>query len=144
MGKINAPPGGPHGDPQRRSTFWAEPATVGVLTSRDVPQLLRLVQKATGLSQPQIGLMIGKSQGEISEIMSGGRRVISIEILIRIVEGFEMPDVAAATFLLGRAVALDTDPLPAHAVSPGTNTLQNAAEGPSHWAAWYGAGPLRS
>ncbi|HCT75657.1 MAG TPA: XRE family transcriptional regulator [Micromonosporaceae bacterium] len=83
------------------SSFWDRPDVLDVLAQRDLGQLFRVLQKATGATQMQIGTAIGLSQAQVSEVMSGARKVTSIDVLARIVSGFGIPDPARATLFLG-------------------------------------------
>jgi transcriptional regulator with XRE-family HTH domain/tetratricopeptide (TPR) repeat protein len=87
--------------------FWQSPECLQVLANRDVPQLIRMVQHEANASQTQIGIAIGMSQPQVSEILSGARRVVSIDVLNRIAEGFGMPDLAIATFLRARILDIN-------------------------------------
>jgi transcriptional regulator with XRE-family HTH domain len=82
-------------------SFWATTSMTELLANRDVGQLLRLVQKQTGASQTQIGVAAGLSQAQVSEIMSGARRVTSIDVFARIVAGLKMPDPYRTLLFLG-------------------------------------------
>jgi transcriptional regulator with XRE-family HTH domain len=82
--------------------FWARPEVTAVLAGRDVGQLFRLVQRETGATQSQLGVVTGLSQAQISEIMSGSRRVASVDVLARIADGFRIPAAACLTLFLAR------------------------------------------
>lgn len=92
----------PHDPIRLPARFWRSAQCLQVLANRDVPQLIRLVQHETKASQTQIGIAIGMSQPQVSEVLSGTRRVGNIDVLNRIAEGVGMPGHAIATFLLGR------------------------------------------
>lgn len=94
--------------------FWRSDTLLDALAARDVGHLFRLVQKLTGASQTQIGMVTGLSQAQVSEIMSGKRQVSTIDVLARIVEGFGIPDPARTVLLLGsRKYLHDQDQPPA-------------------------------
>ncbi|MEV0455416.1 inositol monophosphatase family protein [Catellatospora methionotrophica] len=83
------------------STTWQHPEVVDVLVRRDIGQLFRIVQRITGANQTQLGSAVGLSQAQVSEIMSGSRRVTSVDVLSRIVAAFEIPEPARSTLFLG-------------------------------------------
>jgi transcriptional regulator with XRE-family HTH domain len=62
------------------------------LAQHDIGALYRALQRA-GVSQRAIAAKTGQSQSEVSEILSG-RRVHSIELLRRIVDGLGIPRAA--------------------------------------------------
>jgi transcriptional regulator with XRE-family HTH domain len=94
--------------------FWRSDTLLDALAARDVGHLFRLVQKLTGASQTQMGMVTGLSQAQVSEIMSRKRQVSTIEVLARIVEGFGIPDPARTVLFLGsRAYLGDTGRPPA-------------------------------
>jgi plasmid maintenance system antidote protein VapI len=43
------------------------------------------------MSQRGIAARTGHSQGEVSDIINGQRRVVSYEVLVRIADGFDLP-----------------------------------------------------
>ncbi len=61
-----------------------------VLAALDIGGLYRLLGVA-GISQRQIAARTGQSQSEVSEIVAGRREVESHRLLVRIVEGFDIP-----------------------------------------------------
>jgi hypothetical protein len=76
------------------SVSWHHPEILDVLARRDIGQLFRIMQRATGAAQTQLGIIAGLSQAQVSEIMSGARKVTSVDVLARIVGGFEIPEPA--------------------------------------------------
>ncbi|MGI5211574.1 helix-turn-helix domain-containing protein [Plantactinospora sp. CA-290183] len=80
---------------------WKAPDMLEALAGRDIAQVFRLVQRATRASQTHLGLATGLSQAQVSEIISGGRRVASIDVLARIAAGLAMPNRARMTLFLG-------------------------------------------
>lgn len=78
--------------------FWALPETARALKSRDVGRLLRLFTVDTGVSQTRLGEATGLSQGQVSQIMNGGRKISSLDVLERLADGLTMPDHARITF----------------------------------------------
>ena len=81
--------------------FWERTDTVDALKARDIGRLFHLVQKYAGASQTQIGIATGIAQGKISTIMAGTRKVVAIDVLVRIADGLGMPDTSRA--ILGLA-----------------------------------------
>jgi len=71
------------------------------LAARDIAQIFRIIQRETRISQTHLGVATGLSQAQVSEIISGTRRVGSIDVLSRIATGLSMPAEARVTFLLG-------------------------------------------
>ncbi len=60
-----------------------------ILAERDIGALFRAL-KATGISYRRIAALVGMSQSEVSEIISG-RRVLAYDVLVRIAEGLGIP-----------------------------------------------------
>ncbi|MCF0096772.1 DUF5919 domain-containing protein [Micromonospora sp. NPDC049114] len=89
---------GPFTVPQ---SLWDSADLLDALAARDIAQVFRLVQHATGASQTTLGSATGLSQAQVSEITSGARRVSSIDVLTRICAGLSMPRHAQMTLLLG-------------------------------------------
>lgn len=81
--------------------FWHDGAVAQAVAQCDIGHVFRLVQRATGASQTQLGIATGLTQPQVSEIVSGHRRVAHIDVLRRIVEGLSIPDVMAASLFLG-------------------------------------------
>ncbi|MFF5082082.1 DUF5919 domain-containing protein [Actinoplanes sp. NPDC000266] len=81
--------------------LWRAESMRSALAARDIAQAFRLVQRETGVSQTHLGGATGLSQAQVSEIISGARRVSSIDVLTRISTGLGMPDGARMTLLLG-------------------------------------------
>ncbi|WP_327041606.1 DUF5919 domain-containing protein [Micromonospora ureilytica] len=74
---------------------------IDALAARDIARVFSLVQRATRASQTHLGIATGLSQAQVSEIISGTRRVSSIDVLTRICTGLAMPGHARMTLLLG-------------------------------------------
>ncbi|MCG5458666.1 helix-turn-helix transcriptional regulator [Micromonospora sp. PSH03] len=81
--------------------LWDDTDMIDALAARDIAQVFRLVQRVTRASQTHLGVATGLSQAQVSEIISGTRRVSSIDVLIRICSGLAMPGHARMTLLLG-------------------------------------------
>jgi hypothetical protein len=76
------------------------------LAARDIAQVFRTVQRLTGASQTQIGVVTGLSQAQVSEIIGRKRHVATIDVIARIVTGLAIPEPARMVLLLGdRALA---------------------------------------
>jgi tetratricopeptide (TPR) repeat protein len=61
--------------------------------------VFRLVQDNTGLSHTRLGTAVGLSQGRVSEVINGIRRIAATHVFERIADGLGMPD--PARMLLG-------------------------------------------
>lgn len=121
---------GGYGTIQIGSEFWGDLSVRDALFQRDIAQLFRLVQKATGASQTKVGIATGLSQAQVSEIISGKRVVTTIDVLRRIVSGLAMPVEAMAALLMSAEVA-EVDA--GHVPEPGFTVLgdaPNSATGP--------------
>lgn len=81
--------------------LWETEAMLDALAVRDVAQVFRLIQRETRVSQTHLGVATGLSQAQVSEIISGSRRVSSIDVLSRISTGLRMPGEARVALLLG-------------------------------------------
>ncbi|NUO61270.1 MAG: helix-turn-helix domain-containing protein [Hamadaea sp.] len=84
--------------------FWTTSQTIDALAKRDIPQFFRLVQRETGVTQTRLGVAVGLSQAQVSEVMSGSRRVSSVDVLARIAEGLAMPVAARSALFMGSRV----------------------------------------
>lgn len=84
------------------ASLWEQPDVLDVLARRDVGHLFRIVQKTTGATQTQIGVTTGLSQAQVSEVMSGSRKIASVDVLARIVTGLRIADPARMTLMLGQ------------------------------------------
>lgn len=60
------------------------------LAERDIAMVYRLLQRH-GVSQRQIARATEQSQSEISEVLTGGRRIGSYDLLLRIADGLSVP-----------------------------------------------------
>jgi transcriptional regulator with XRE-family HTH domain len=69
--------------------LYDSPEVRRILAERDIGGLFRAV-KATGISYRRIAALVGMSQSEVSEIISG-RRVLAYDVLVRIAEGLGIP-----------------------------------------------------
>ena len=85
---AGVPAGGPPAPPVDPRLFDS-PEMRATLGERDIGALFRAV-KATGVSYRTIAALVGMSQSEVSEIISG-RRVHSYNVLVRIAQGLGVP-----------------------------------------------------
>ncbi|GAA4200601.1 helix-turn-helix domain-containing protein [Actinocatenispora rupis] len=85
--------------------FWGRPEVTDALADRDIGALIRLVRQHTGASQNRIAVQLDLTQGRVSEIVNGHRRVENIDVLLRLAERLDMPN--EARFLLGLAPRTD-------------------------------------
>lgn len=92
--------------------FWSDMEILDSLAQRDIGQLFRLIQRASGATQTRVGIAVGLSQAQVSEIMSGGRRVSSVDVLSRIATGLQIPEPARSVLFLGDATAGDQQHAP--------------------------------
>lgn len=90
--------------------FWATSQTIDALAQRDIAQLFWLVQRETTATQTRLGVAVGLSQAQVSEVISGARRVTSVDVLARIAQGLAMPEQARSALFMG-------SPLPASGVA---------------------------
>lgn len=79
-------------------SLWDHPQMTQALTSRDIRTVFHLLRQYAGVSQTQIAIACGMSQGKVSETMKkGGRQVTTLEVFERIADGLKMPDTARMT-----------------------------------------------
>ena len=74
--------------------FWSRPDVYRTMADRDFGELFRLVAKYAGASQTQIAIAVGMTQGQVSTIVAGGRRVTAIDVAERTLDGLGTPDEA--------------------------------------------------
>jgi tetratricopeptide (TPR) repeat protein len=84
--------------PRLPDGFWARQDVRQALIDRDFGALFRLVAKYAGASQTQIAIAVGMTQGQISTIVAGDRRVTAIDVAERALDGFDAPDMARVAF----------------------------------------------
>ncbi|MGQ0776784.1 MAG: helix-turn-helix domain-containing protein [Pseudonocardiales bacterium] len=70
---------------------YAQPDLRQLLAALDIGGLYRVLGQGGGLTQREIARRTGQSQSEVSDIVSGRRRVENIHLLRRIVDGLEIP-----------------------------------------------------
>jgi transcriptional regulator with XRE-family HTH domain len=98
--------------------FWQAPDTLVALRNRDFGRLFRLLSAATGVSQTAIGAATGLSQGQVSQVMNGARRLTQLAVIERVCDGLDMPD--PARMLLGLAPGVSPRPEVSSALVPPT------------------------
>src|SRR5256885_6576210 len=84
--------------PRLPAGFWARVDVHEALRGRDFGTLFRLVSKYAGASQTQIAIAVGMTQGQVSNIVCGARRVTAIEVADRALDGLDAPDEARMAF----------------------------------------------
>ncbi|MGQ0773060.1 MAG: helix-turn-helix domain-containing protein [Pseudonocardiales bacterium] len=70
---------------------YARPEVRRLLAALDIGGLYRVLGQGRGLTQREIARRTGQSQSEVSDIVSGRRRVQNYHVLRRIVGGLEIP-----------------------------------------------------
>lgn len=89
-----------------QDAVWDRPDMRQALDARDVGAVYRLVRRMTGLSQSQLGeLLGGVSQPDVSAVERGRRRVTEMASIERAAAGLGMPDRARTRLGLARADA---------------------------------------
>src|SRR5436190_8141022 len=81
--------------------FWTHQDVCDALAERDFSLLFRLLARYVGASQTQLAIAVGMTQGQISTIMAGARRITAIEVIERVLEGLAAPN--PARMILGLA-----------------------------------------
>ncbi|MFD4699827.1 helix-turn-helix domain-containing protein [Streptomyces niveus] len=71
--------------------LWSRPDLRAAVAAEDWGAVLRIYRKAAGLSQTKVGELIGLVQPDVSDIERGRRRVTSVEVRQRIVDGLSIP-----------------------------------------------------
>jgi tetratricopeptide (TPR) repeat protein len=103
--------------------FWERAEVRQALRKRDMGALFRLVEEHTGLSHTRLGTAVGLTQGRVSEVINGTRRIAATHVFQRIADGLGMPD--PARMLLGlspRHTAAITRPVSTRRAQPGQNS----------------------
>jgi hypothetical protein len=78
--------------------FWAREDVGRALAQRDFGALFRLISKYAGASQTQIAIAAGMTQGQVSTIMAGTRRITAIDVAERVFDGMMAPDAARVAY----------------------------------------------
>jgi transcriptional regulator with XRE-family HTH domain len=71
---------------------WQRPETAEIIRNRDVAGLLKFAQQYGGASQLRLAGATGITQSRISEIINGKNAVTQLDVLTRIADGLNMPD----------------------------------------------------
>ncbi len=77
--------------------FWTRDDVRRTLTERDLGALFRLVAK-WGTSQTQIAIAVGMTQGQVSTIIAGSRKVSALDVVERVLDGLSATDDARILF----------------------------------------------
>jgi transcriptional regulator with XRE-family HTH domain len=85
------------------ASAWRQEELHQALRTRNAAELLRLIQRYSGLSQARLATATGMGQGRVNEIINGRRQVTRIDVFERIADGLTMPD--EARVLMGLAPA---------------------------------------
>jgi tetratricopeptide (TPR) repeat protein len=101
-GRAFLPPRLPRG-------FWERSDVREALRDRDFGLLFRLVARHGGASQTQIAAAVGLTQGQVSIIMRGARRVTAIEVAERALDGLNASDPARVIFGLAPRVRTEVN-----------------------------------
>jgi hypothetical protein len=125
-------------------SLWQRPDTLDALRARNIQRLFYLLRQWAGASQTRLAIACGLTQGKVSEIMAGTRRVAALDVFERIADGLEMPP--EARLALGLAPfapgSVPSSGIPSqdgrqpHSVSSGSSSLmlgspsQDQAEDP--------------
>lgn len=89
----------PGGTPQ---WLWDSPPLRQALAATDMGTVLVIVRTATGLSQLDLGALLGWSQSQVARIESGQRDTLfDLRELLRVTDTLDMPREALAPMLLG-------------------------------------------
>lgn len=88
----------PLGPPRLPDGFWSRGDVDQSLRDRDFGELFRLVAKYAGASQTQIAIAAGMTQGQVSTIVAGDRRVTAIDVAECALDGLDAPDTARLAF----------------------------------------------
>src|SRR4051794_23057660 len=78
--------------------FWSRADVLDALEGRDFAALFRLLSKYAGASQTQIAIAVGMTQGQVSTIMAGTRRITAIDVAERALDGLGATDSARIAF----------------------------------------------
>jgi transcriptional regulator with XRE-family HTH domain len=98
-----------------QAQFWLRPDVVTALENRNFGELFRLIRRYAGASQTQIAIAVIMSQGQISEIMAGHRRLLALDVLERVLTGLGAPD--SARLAVGLAPQVRGTVLPSDAAA---------------------------
>ncbi len=75
------------------ASLWNRPEVLRAISARDLGSVFRAIRRYTGLSQTEVGeLLGGVAQPEVSNIERGRRRITELELFERAAHGLRMPD----------------------------------------------------
>ncbi|MPZ66031.1 MAG: helix-turn-helix domain-containing protein [Pseudonocardiaceae bacterium] len=92
---------------------------IAAAKARDIPAVYRLLTTEHGVAQRRIAALVGQSQSEVSEILSG-RQVLSYDVLARIAEGLGAPRGLLGWTVCAAALAGSASPSPPSGSGPGS------------------------
>ncbi|WP_239382723.1 helix-turn-helix domain-containing protein [Frankia sp. CIT1] len=124
---------------------WDEPSVLAALDDRDVGALFVLAGRY-GCSQTLLASRCAMTQGEVSRICTGKRRVADLEVFVRVADGLALPD-RARNRLLGAGRShqpTSLSPTPARPRGTGADrspTRNDRRAYPEPWAACTEAPP---
>ncbi|MEU9429044.1 helix-turn-helix transcriptional regulator [Streptomyces sp. NPDC048342] len=78
--------------PRVPDTVWRETEVQAAIAAWEFGRVSRLVRKAAGLRQDDIAFMTGLSQGHVSMLEAGSRRLTSLEKVAQFLNGIGAPD----------------------------------------------------
>ena len=81
---------GDHAPRWINSEVWDRPDMRHALATRDIGAVFQILQRH-GVSQRKIAARTGQTQGEVSEILHGDRKVNAYDLLLRIAKGLGVP-----------------------------------------------------
>ncbi|MBC9727668.1 helix-turn-helix transcriptional regulator, partial [Streptomyces sp. TRM68367] len=73
------------------TNVWSHPQLAAAVADGDWGAVFRTYRKLTGLSQTKLGERVGLAQSDVSDIERGRRRVTSVEVRQRAVDGLGIP-----------------------------------------------------
>jgi len=111
------------------ASAWRQDDLREALKARNVPAVLRLIQRYGGASQARLATATGMGQGRVNEIINGHRRVIGLDVFERIADGLSMPDEARVLMGLAPASAAARGAFAGHAEIAQVFARQAEAEG---------------
>ncbi|WP_340382351.1 helix-turn-helix transcriptional regulator [Streptomyces sp. SS7] len=71
--------------------LWADGRLRAAWAARDWPTLIRRYRALAGISQQRFGELVGMTQGYVSRLERGRLRVVSEDVVARVVRGLEVP-----------------------------------------------------
>jgi transcriptional regulator with XRE-family HTH domain len=87
------------------ASAWQKDDLCRALEARDMAEILRLIQRYSGVSQVRLANAAGMGQGRVNEIINGHRQVAGLDVFERIANGVSMPDEARVLMGLAPATA---------------------------------------